>query len=282
VTHAPDGTRLFVRVDGNGPGALVVPGVGADSEFEPLTMMRRVAFFDVRNRGRSDAVAAHGSVGVPVEVDDIDVVRARAGFETTAVLGWSYVGLIVALYAARYPHCVERVVMVCPTPPTAALNDSVPMSNAAAINRDLRELAATDLRDRDPVEYARAWRRIVTPRLMRDPSAFERLRSDPSIWPNEWPEHMVNALQRVAASHPTDYDYRQEAQSIIAPTLVVHGENDDISLEASREWVGAMPGARLLILPNVGHIPHAEAPEELFGAIRTFLDGDWPAGAARD
>lgn len=48
------------------------------------------------------------------------------------------------------------------------------------------------------------------------------------------------------------------------PTLVVHGDRDPAqSLHAARETVRAIPGARLKILPNVGHY----LPAELFPGI---------------
>jgi len=74
--------------------------------------------------------------------------------------------------------------------------------------------AKTGLAMSDPVAFARSWRRIVAPTRMVNPTAFENLEADPSIWPNEWPEHMNHALNRVAAPHPVDYDYRSEAGRI--------------------------------------------------------------------
>ena len=51
-----DGVRLSVRVLGEGRPTLVVPGTANEADFLPLARGRRVAFYDVRNRGRSDAI----------------------------------------------------------------------------------------------------------------------------------------------------------------------------------------------------------------------------------
>ena len=270
-----DGFRLFARVSGSGARSLVLPGVGAEMDFAPLCATRTVAFFDIRNRGRSDPVPLEGSVGLPVEIDDIDTVRSNVGFARTSVLGWSYTGLVAALYAARYPQCLERLVLVCPTPPAWSMQPAPGGDDSALLDR-LGELAERGLSMSDPVAFARAWRRIVVPTRMVNPTAFENLEVDPSIWPNEWPEHMTDALKRVAATHPVEFDYRAEARRISAPTLVIHGDRDNIPLLASEEWTRAIPSARLLVLPEVGHFPHAEAPATFFDAVQTFLDGDWP------
>jgi pimeloyl-ACP methyl ester carboxylesterase len=236
-----------------------------------------VASYDVRNRGRSDAVDGSGRVGLPVEIDDVEAVRVHNAFASTGVLGWSYVGLVVALYAAQHPRVVDRLVMVCPAPPCESLQ---PASGAldAHLLRRLGELE-TRRATADPIEFAREWRSIVTPTRMADPTAFERLHADPSTWPNEWPEHMTEALGRVVATHPAGFDYRPMAKRIAAPTLVVHGAADTIPLAASEAWTRTIPDSRLLVLPDVGHFPHVEAPTQFFGAVETFLDGQWPAGA---
>ena len=278
--EVPDGVRLFFRLLGDGDGSLIVPGVGGEIDFGRLSATRRVAFYDVRNRGRSDPVAESVAVGLPVEVEDIDAIRARVGFERPSVLGWSYVGVVAALYAARYPERVHRLVMVCPGPPSESLQGEPVAPDPIALQR-LSELAARGLAETDPVAFAREWRRIAISARMTDPAAFDVLQSDPSVWPNEWPAHLTDALGRVFASYPPDFDYRSEATRIAAPTLVVHGALDTIPLRASEEWVRAIPDARLLVLPTVGHYPHAEAPLAFFDAVETFLGGAWPDRAER-
>ena len=272
-----DRVRLFVHVAGRGAESLVVPGVGAELDFARLAERRRVAFYDVRNRGRSDPVDVSGRVGLPVEIDDVEAVRVHTGLTRTSVLGWSYVGLVVALHAAQHPRSVDRLVMVCPAPPTHALQPAYEAPDALLLERlsDLETRHATA----DPVEFAREWRRIVAPTRMADPAAFDLLQADPSVWPNEWPAHMTEALRRVHATHPAGFDYLVQAQQISAPTLIVHGDADFIPLAASEAWARAIPDARLLVMPDVGHFPHVEAPSAFFDAVEAFLRGEWPSEA---
>ena len=66
---------------------------------------------------------------------------------------------------------------------------------------------------------------------------------------------------------------------ITTPALVIHGTEDLIPLESSKEWVDTLPNARLLMIEGSGHYPHLEFPEIYYPAVDQFLKGEWPGGA---
>ena len=60
--------------------------------------------------------------------------------------------------------------------------------------------------------------------------------------------------------------------TIRAPTLLLWGERDAmIPVANAQDYLRAMPGARLVTLPGVGHLPHEEAPAASLPAVKTFL-----------
>lgn len=60
--------------------------------------------------------------------------------------------------------------------------------------------------------------------------------------------------------------------AVAAPTLVMWGEDDGIvPEELAREFAGSIPGAKLEILPNAGHLPALERPEPAAQLIKDFL-----------
>jgi pimeloyl-ACP methyl ester carboxylesterase len=69
-------------------------------------------------------------------------------------------------------------------------------------------------------------------------------------------------------------DSRPLLGKIEVPTLVIGGEEDDVS---SPEVMGAMaaeiPGASHLTLPNVAHLSNLEAPEQFNAVLGDFLKG---------
>ncbi len=274
-----DGVRLWASDRGTG-ATIVVPGSATIAEdLTPLYGEFRVISYDIRNRGRSDAVPQKGQVGLPIELDDLESVRREFNLDSFSLLGWSYLGAVVALYAARRPPGLQRVAMICPIPPRELppsdrmTSYQQQFSEAVARHEAWRTSSSSEVQ-LDPVQVAKAFYDETTPLAMGDPGAYVNRRSDPSIYPNEWPEHMRDALRRVGETvDPAGYDYRSICTEVQAPVLVVHGDADRIPLEGSREWVESFSNARLIRLPGVGHFPFVEMPDRLFPALSTFLSG---------
>jgi proline iminopeptidase len=236
-----------------------------------------VISYDIRNRGRSDAVPKDGQVGLPIELDDIESVRRAFNLDSFSLIGWSYVGAEVALYAARQPAGLRRVVMICPVPPrelppSDRMTSYQQQFSEAVAQYEAWRASSSSKAELDPVQVAKVFYDATTPLAMGDPDAYVNRRSDPSIHPNEWPEHMRDALQRVGETlDPAGYDYRSMGMKVEVPVLVVHCDADRIPVEGSREWVESFPNARLMRMPGVGHFPFVEAPDQLFPALSTFL-----------
>ena len=67
-------------------------------------------------------------------------------------------------------------------------------------------------------------------------------------------------------------DARPLLPEIRCPTLVVHGDGDEvIPPECGEEAVAAIPGARLVLLPRCGHLSTLEAPDEVTRALVDWL-----------
>jgi len=69
-------------------------------------------------------------------------------------------------------------------------------------------------------------------------------------------------------------DSRPRLGEIAVPTLLVWGEKDGITSRAHHdEILGAIPGARLEVIAEAGHLPTVEAPEAVVPLLAAFLDG---------
>ena len=77
--------------------------------------------------------------------------------------------------------------------------------------------------------------------------------------------------QKAIISRP---DSRPSLPQIRCPTLVLTGENDDLTTpELAREIAGGIPGAKLTIVPDCGHLSTIEQPEAVNAALADWLSG---------
>jgi pimeloyl-ACP methyl ester carboxylesterase len=94
-------------------------------------------------------------------------------------------------------------------------------------------------------------------------------------------KNKVEAVDRYTMPSLGEYDWRLPLRRLAAPTLVVHGSVDVISVESALEWAATPADARLLLLEGVGHFPYVEVPEQFFTAVSEFVKGRWPQGARK-
>jgi pimeloyl-ACP methyl ester carboxylesterase len=81
---------------------------------------------------------------------------------------------------------------------------------------------------------------------------------------------------RAAVECLPTHDVSDRLPEIASPTLVIVGELDEETPVGYAEQIAsAIPGARLAIIPGVGHLSPAEAPEQFNALVAEFLsDGD--------
>ena len=290
--HIPlqNGLKLYFRQVGTGRETVVIPAATWLAEdLEMLAQGRKIIFYDQRGRGRSDRDPDPANIWSEYEVEDLEAVRRHFNLTQFSILGWSYMGSLIPLYAAAYPDHVTRLVLMCPSPPRS----EAPYADAEARTRKENErldpdglarlegMKAAGLDIEDPETFCRVSHQVLTPRQMGKPETLARMRSDPCAWPNEWPAHKAEHMRLHVPETSWQYDRRAKARKVRAPVLVVHGSEDLIPQAASTEWAAILPTARLLVIRGSGHFPHLEAPTLFFEAAHGFLGGDWPPAAKK-
>ena len=130
-----DGVRLFVQNLGNGPQAvLILNRVYLFDAFKAFADNRTLIFCDPRNRGVSDSISDRSRLerGIHHDVADLEAVRRHFGIGRVDLIGHSYAGLTVALYAMKYPDDVGRVVQIGSMAPDYAKQYPAHLTNVDA------------------------------------------------------------------------------------------------------------------------------------------------------
>jgi pimeloyl-ACP methyl ester carboxylesterase len=79
------------------------------------------------------------------------------------------------------------------------------------------------------------------------------------------------AALNVYAPQMSDASLAGRLAGIVVPMLVISGESDRIvDPDYGRAYAAAIPNARFQLLPNTGHVPQIETPEQLLTAIWNF------------
>jgi pimeloyl-ACP methyl ester carboxylesterase len=287
---ADDGIRLYYSVEGEGPQTVIVPAaLYLQRDLRELAKGRRIVFYDMRGRGRSDRVDDTTHITIQWDVRDMESVRRHMNAQRMVPVGFSYLGLMVMLYAAEHPDRVERIVQIGSVPrrwdtrypPELTANDPTPVPDSAA-RAELSALRRSQLAVRDPQAHCVRERELTRVGLVGDAHLAERV---PNVceFPNEWPAafrrhlgyHFVGSVQRLDVPWET-------FQRVTVPVLTVHGTKDrNAPYGGGREWATRLPNARLLTVPGAAHLPWIDQPAQVLGAIETFLSGAWPISAER-
>ena len=81
---------------------------------------------------------------------------------------------------------------------------------------------------------------------------------------------LINALGGVMKRHAETLSIR----SVTAPTLLIWGRNDCfLPLSAGEALHRTIPGSRLVVIPDAGHLPMWERPDKVNRLITEFLTG---------
>jgi len=181
------------------------------------------------------------------------------GIRRAVLIGNSLGGAVALFLAAEHPERVSALVLVDPATPQARIPWTAralraPLAGEAALALALRPFVAVWLKRG---LYARASR--VTDREIDD----------------AWRPLKVRGTRRAAlAAIRTDpTPYRGLEARVRVPTLVIWGERDRLLTAREAESVRSrIPGARLVLIPDAGHLPQRERPEAFAAAVSDFLD----------
>lgn len=288
------GVRLFYQKIGDGAEVVIIPAslylFDDFKAYKPPSQGRTLIFYDMRNRGQSDFVSDSLSLTIQQDVADLERIRQHFKAEKISLIGWSYLGKMVIMYAMVYPNHVQRIIQIGPIspkfgteyPPHLTANDEHPVVDTAAVNA-LRKMETEGYHIERPQEHCEKDWQLTRALLVGNPENVKKLK-DTGVcdMPNEW---WIN-LERHFKYHFTSVQQTRIEESDIAkvthPVLTIHGTKDrNAPYGSGREWAFDLPNARLLTIAGAAHLSWVEAPEIIFPAIDLFLNGKWPEAAEK-
>lgn len=271
-----DDTRLFYSVIGTGVDTVVIPlNYWNIKAFEKNVEGFTFIFYDTRGRRNSDIITDTTKLGYEFDLADLENVCKHFNISKMCLIGTSYYGALIARYTMLHPEHVSKLVMVGALyPRTEPYINYNPPETAARIDTSaqaqLIKMKQTGENRTDPEKYCRTYWKAYGALYTGDPS-FSMKRKYPCDMQNEHPDNLNVWTSRLFNSLGT-WDWRDEAENVKSPALIIHGTKDLlVPIESSREWAEILPNADLKIMKEAGHVPWWEFEEEMFQTVIEFL-----------
>jgi len=257
--------RLAVEVRGDGPPDVLLLHAGVTDQrswgpvVERLSTKARCVSFDQRGYGRTTYDVQSGWSTVADALAVLDALE----IEQAVLVGASLGGRAALDLALAHPQRVAALVLVGAAvrgapdldldEPTRALERALDEADEAGDLVEINRLEAHLWLDGPGQPEGRV--AGAARELFLDMNGIALAAPDPgeeADLPAAWPR-----LDRIAV-----------------PTVVLIGEHDVPQLvQESRRVAAAVPGARLVELPGVAHLPHLEADETALATIEAFVGG---------
>jgi pimeloyl-ACP methyl ester carboxylesterase len=263
--------RAFVRT-GHGPALLLLHGLGCDhTTWQPviaaLSRHYTVIAPDLLGHGLSAKPRADYSLGG--YANGMRDLLTVLGIDTVTVVGHSFGGGVAMQFGYQFPERTERMILVAPGGLGPEVNAAVRAITLPGFHHAmgvvtlpglrqltttwLRMLAATGLSmTRDLDEVADIVESFKDPRAR---GAIRRVVSSVVDWRGQ----VVTMVDRA---------YLTEAM----PMCVIWGSHDTvIPVRHARIAAAFAPGATIEVIPNAGHFPHKDHPQQFMRVIDDFI-----------
>jgi len=140
-----NGIKFCYEILGEGEPLLLVHGFGSKKEswiaqFKPFSEHFKVIRYDNRGAGKSDR--PKGEYSMEVFADDIANLMDYLKIDKAYIIGWSLGGMIVQNFVIKYPHRVNKMVLI-------NTNYGTPDESGAEVYKNMR-LADLNLKKEDP------------------------------------------------------------------------------------------------------------------------------------
>ena len=223
----------------------------------------------------------HGLTGVnPAGVYDnesyvgvVDGLLTKLGVTKAVIGGNSMGGGVSWMYALAHPEKTEALLLVDAGGQPQAKPDDLPIGFRLMRTPVIKEAA-----------------RLIAPRSIFESSIKNTMSVQPKIddalidryWElNRYPGNREATMKRFSDPGSRNYGTREKLSAIKVPVMIMWGEEDKLIPVSSARWFAdAIPGAKLVIYPKVGHIPMEEVPERSAADVKAWLDALPPANGA--
>jgi pimeloyl-ACP methyl ester carboxylesterase len=242
-----NGLHLYYETYGEGSPLVLLHGgmLTIDLNFATLipTLAKKHRVIGVEMQGHGRTADIDRPITPANLASDVVALLDVLGIERAHVMGHSMGGAVTIELGVHHP---DRVLSL------------VPVSASVRPEGMHSDLA-------DPSRYAESTRMPTAQDFAEFAEAYRRL--------SPHPEHFDEFLAALSSSNADLQGWTDEQLAgITAPTLIVQGDHDFVTVEHAALMLELIPGAQLAVLPGTTHMQATRRPDLLLPLLGGFLD----------
>ncbi len=263
-----DGIRVHYQEAGDPHGAplILIHGFASSTlvwskVFLPLANAGfRVIAIDLLGYGYSGK-PRNGKYTIPGQAQLLTRLLDQLGIKRATLVGSSYGGAVAATCALDYAERVEKLILI------GTVNNNRPL------NYKLMRVFGSPVFGDVVSPLLIGSRRLLRRRMKRVYDRHEWVLDERRVDARHLPLRAAGTQRAIIRTvrHWDAERISREAHLIDKPTLLIWGEGDrEIPLADGERLHELIPGSRLIVFLNCGHIPHEEYPEEFTKVVVDF------------
>ncbi|WP_274474815.1 alpha/beta fold hydrolase [Mangrovimonas aestuarii] len=281
-----DGYKINVEMKGKGDPVFFLPGGPGNSHdylqgnFGQYYKTNTVVFFDFLGRGKSDNAKDVSEYSVESDVELIEKLRKQLGFKKISLVGHSYGTVPAQAYAIKYPHSVNKMVLI-----SGFHSGEMWQANCDSYNHYAK------------THFPEKWKQVDSLRALGYVSSEEPLKSVYADFPTKYIYYHNTSLKQKQPGYKyrgwsddvytqiigrdgdfyvggsmINQDYRRKLKAVTAKTLIIAGRYDGVSTpEFAVQYKTFMPQAQFEMFENSAHNPYLEEPEKFYALFEEFM-----------
>jgi pimeloyl-ACP methyl ester carboxylesterase len=226
-----DGLAVFYETEGDGEPIVLLHGGLADNstwaaQFAGLSPHRRVVAPERQGQGHTPD--RPGPLSYEAMADQTITFLLALGLGPVDLLGWSDGGMVGTLIAAERPELVQTLTVT-----------GSGFSSAGYVPGAMEDLVALSPDDEDMEMFAAMYAQASP----------------------DGPEHFPEVWAKMRAMWSEPFDWTAKVKRIAAPTLVIVGDDDYITVSHAEEFARTVAQGQLAVVPGTSHILPMERPD---------------------
>jgi pimeloyl-ACP methyl ester carboxylesterase len=241
-----DGLSVFYEIEGDGEPIVLLHGGLADNstwaaQFSGFAPHRRVVAPERQAQGHTPDRS--GPLRYEAMADQTIDFLVALGLGPVDLLGWSDGGMVGTLIAAEHPELVRTLTVT-----------GSGFSSAGYVPGAMEDLVALAPDDDDMAMFVAMYAQASP----------------------DGPEHFPEVWAKIRTMWAEPFDWTAKVKRITAPTLVIVGDDDYVTVSHAEEFSQMVPLGQLAVVPGASHILPMEKSEVFNELVLDFMANPQP------